>query len=262
MSIICVDRPATFPIEIFKTIVEKKFLFDSYFEKIQETTDQKIKCALEHHYLYVDSELFELHDKIQSILENYMFEGFHNTRVIRKLDIKENGLLLLSPKLYFEKMRSVMTGLNIDESEQIKMCISLQKYLDSGQDTRVGMLSFFTPVSLSQEYGEFTKNIGGEICKFAMSDIHNKVYDKLLTNGYPVTVRFKYHFSDIVDYKKDIIAFEFIRHFAANLILGYDYPINFDAILTKAVEPNNIIEIIDFVDEWDCDYNFDAGGMK
>lgn len=251
MDIICIDRPITFPRKIKEIIIDKKFLFDSYLKKIEEPDEQEIRCALEMYYLHTDNQLYELNNQVQSILEDYMFEGFHNTRVMKESDIKEKGLLLLTPNIYFQEMQSVMTELRINESEQVKVCKTLDEYLKSGQDTRVGMLSFFTPVSLSQEYGEFTKNIGGEICKFAMSDIHNKVYDKLLTNGYPVTVRFKYHFSDIVDYKKDIIAFEFIRHFAANLILGYNYPINFDAVLTKAVTPNNIIEIIDFVDVWD-----------
>lgn len=203
------------------------------------------------YYLHTDNLLYELNNQIQNILENYIFEGFHNTRVMKKSDIKEKGLLLLTPDIYFQEMKSVMTELRINESEQVKVCKTLDEYLKSGQDTRVGILSFFSDIRLSQYYGAFTKNICGEICKFAISDIHKTVYDKLATNGYPVTVRFKYHFSDIVDYKKDIIAFEFIRHFAANLILGYNYPINFDAVLTKAVAPNNIIEIIDFVDVWD-----------
>lgn len=251
MDIICIDKPITFPRRISEIIVDKKFLFDSYLKKIEEADEQEIRCALEMYYLHIDNQLYELNNQVQSILEDYMFEGFHNTRVMKKSDIKERGLLLLTPDIYFQEMQSVMTQLRINVSEQVKVCKTLHEYLENGQDTRVGMLSLFTPVSMSQEYGEFTKNIGGEICKFAISDIHNKVYDKLVINGYPVTIRFKYYFRDISEYKKDTIAFEFIRHFAADLILGYDYPINFDAVLTKAVTANNIIEIIDFVDEWD-----------
>lgn len=248
MNIICIDRPITFPKKISEIIVDKKSLFDSYFEKIEEPTDQKIRCALESHHLHTDNQLYELNNQVQGILEDYMFEGFHNTRVMKKSDIKEKGLLLLTPELYFKQMRYTMAELGIDQSEQLKVCGKLKTYLEDGQGSRVGILSFFSDISLSQDYGKFTKNIGGEICEFALSENHNNVYEKFITNGYPVTVRFAYFFSDIVDYKKDIIAFEFIRHFAANLILGYEYPINFDAVLTKAVTASNIIEIIDFVD--------------
>lgn len=54
-----------------------------------------------------------------------------------------------------------------------------------------------------------------------------------------------------MDYRKDMIAFEFIRHFAAKLIFDYKYEIVFDGVLKKEIKPDQIIDIIDFVDNYD-----------
>jgi hypothetical protein len=122
--------------------------------------------------------------------------------------------------------------------------------LDNGEHyNRADTVSFFAPYSLNQHYQKFTKNIGGEICEFGLRNAFPNVYDKLTSNGYPVTVRFAYKFSDVADFRKDNIALEFIRYYASKLFIGHEYTITFDAVLTKSVEPYYILEIIDYIDE-------------
>ena len=76
-------------------------------------------------------------------------------------------------------IRSSMTDLDIDEPIQNAICNKLNEYLNNSRGKRTGILSFFAPYCLRNDYWKFTKNIGGEICDFGLSDSFPDVYDKL-----------------------------------------------------------------------------------
>ena len=84
MDIICVDKPSTFPPLLRHAIAEKQIVLDFYIRQVREQSDTGIRGALEYYYVNSDNELNELLEKVQTILEDCFFEGFHNTRVIRK----------------------------------------------------------------------------------------------------------------------------------------------------------------------------------
>lgn len=247
---ICVDDPSSYP-PLIKTAITKNLpSLKKYFLKTKYTTDIEVCCALEINNIWKDEKLEALLIETKDCLNNRFFEGFHNTRVLSKEELLNTGLQVLTAEPYLYRIRRVFTQLGIDKIEQDKACAKLSEYLYDKHGRRTNTLSFYAPYSLSQDYWKFTENIGGEICKFGLSDNYPDVYAKLTSNGYPITVKILFPFLDVVDYHKDRIAFEFIRHYAAKLIPKYDYRIVFDGALDKTIQPSQIIDIFDFIDNY------------
>lgn len=245
---ICVDVPSSYPLLIKAAVAKNLPSLKKYFLKTNYTMDIEVCCALEINNIWMDEKLMALLIETKDCLKNCFFEGFHNTRVLSKDELLNIGLQVLAADSYLYRIRRIFTQLGIEKNEQVKGCTKLREYLNDKHGRRTNTLSFYTPYSLSQDYSKFTENIGGEICEFGLSDNFPEIYAKLTSNGYPITVKFVFSFVDVIDCHKDRIAFEFIRHYAAKLILEYDYRIVFDGSLNKTIQPSQIIEILDFID--------------
>lgn len=248
ITTICVDNPATFPKLVEKEIANKQSTINTYLHQFNKHSNEEILRAFERSDFYYNEELEILLQQVKTILEDWLFEGFHNTRVLKKCDLIETGLQLLFPESYLSSMHSSLNQLGIDEFKISKACSLIEQYLDNNQEGRVENLSIFAPYSLNQRYWMYAKSIGGEVCENAISDYCSDVYSKLCSNGFPVTVKFVYPFRDIEDCRKETIALEFIKYYVARLFLNCNYAIEFDAILIKPVKSQDIIELIDFID--------------
>lgn len=122
----------------------------------------------------------------------------------------------------------------------------LYEYLNNMHGNRTNMLSFFAPYSLSQKFGHFTENIGGEVANFALSGHFPDVYQMLCTIGCPKTVHFLFSPNDLVQHKREPLAIEIIRQCASKMIVDYNYNIVFEGALTESVPPEMVLELINY----------------
>ena len=243
------EDPSTYPKGLYDDVTSSLFLFKPLFPN-SEIDEIELSSRIDFRLRYSDTRIEQLVVRILETLEQTWMIGYHNTRLLHKNDLDNIGLMLLTPESYFPWIRNVLTELNICDSLQSEVVTKLKEYTGNKHGNRTDMLAFFAPYSLSQTYAKFTLNIGGEICEFALDGAFPDVYEKLTKHGYPVTVEFRFPFSEVVDWRKNTVVVEFLRYYIAKNLFGYDYKIELDGATKTGIPAKDILRILDFVDEW------------
>lgn len=249
-NIIRVDEVNTFPSNIEEIVLEKLPSLRNCLDRISEdyNPNTRIKCAFDWRTVINDTSINELNEKIKEVLKETYFEGFHNTRVLHKDSIVTKGLRLLLSDDYFTDLSATLSELGIPYHVQLDVCKELKNYLSNEHGYRTGLLALFSPFSRREEYKKFVRNIGGEICEFALKNKFPRVYSSLTNNGYPITVRVAFSFKSVSKFEKDKIILEIIRHYIAKMLYRYYYPVAVDTIVVEPISPLGIIEILDYMD--------------
>lgn len=248
-KIIRVDDDTTFPSSIQAIIKERLPILTQQLNKTKKLSENEMRSALQQLFTYSNNVIAVLTEQIKDILEDCFFEGYHNTRTLTRNELYNTGLRLLTPESYVQYMKNIFSSFGIAASEQAAAFNIITEYLDNEHGNRTNQICFFTPYSLCQEHSKFAKNIGGEICEFGLKNNLPHVYKLLTLHGFPVTVKFGFKFQSIVAWQKNCITIEIIRHFIAKLVFNYNYRIIISTALVEPIKPDDIIEILDFVDE-------------
>ena len=131
-------------------------------------------------------------------------------------------------------------------SETEELLRLVEPYLKNAHGHRTGLIAFFAPGYLSNEYDKFVGNVGGEVAEFAFYD-RPDVLAYLAAMGMPVTVEFGITVSKIVSYRHETIVAELVRKHFCDTQLNMNYKIGFDAATELPVVPEDILQVSPFV---------------
>lgn len=257
MKIVLVDDPATYSKALETYAINALPQIASCIEDYRQNKpyaddcdiDKLLRCVIEPRLQY-DSRFESLFGNILEELDQAWVEGFHNTRLLRRNDLDNAGLRLLEAETFLPWIQEILTELDVSSAVQKCIILKLEQYINGICGERSKMLSFFTPYCISQAYGKYALNIGGEICDRALEHEFPEVLDKLRHHGYPVTVKIRFPYLKVGNWMKDIHTCEFIRYYVAKHLFSYNYSVRFDGALTSAVPAKDILQIVDFIDEW------------
>lgn len=247
----------SYPIELKKYIMSYLSKMPSDFiakiksKKIEYEID--IRCAIED---YLGPwRAVSLYEDLVSLMDKYDLIVYHGTKMLNKTMVLENGLKVNDWNRYSTLLFDTfnlfgMSGNDINETMEYVESEYERKY--SPYDI-APQLYFFSGLNLIDGdivgYEQFCESIGGEIARWALEEKHLEKYKLLKDNGEAFIVKFKLAFTDVVSFQKDIIAYQFVSHYAAKEFFDFSYQVKFDGATTKDVPSNNILEIIPYKNE-------------
>lgn len=250
----------TYPPDAVKIIL-------SYFRRLPQTITSKIqtnvirydidvRCAIED---YVGPfKAAALYEEVISIFEQYELICYHSTKMLDKNMVLSEGLKTNEWDSYSEDIISTFKQLGLNEDDLILAmeCIKHQydfKYSSIGMGSQICFYSDLDLIDMedSAGYEQFCENIGGETARWALKEQHPELYKYLKENGEAFIVKFKLPFSDMVDFDKECIVYQFIAYVAGMYFWNYNYSVHFDSKTKTCIPPNNILEIIPYTKEID-----------
>lgn len=233
-------------------LMSERVISDIKKQKIEY--DHDVLCAIEK---YVDPyTAYDFYQELIGLFDLHEIVCYHSTKVLDKRRILLNGLKTNDWNIYNSNIIDTFRRLNVREndiSEAIKVIKKQYDWTYPLHD-REPQLCFYSDVGLLRNdmtagYEQFCENIGGELARDALKNDYSQLYKYLRENGDAVLVKFKIPFIDICDYVKDSIVYQFIAHLAGKYFWNFNYEIHFDGITDKDIAPNNILEIIPYMED-------------
>lgn len=245
-----VGNPNTIPEEIKNAISD-------YIGKLPADTISRIKgytvnyrsdvrCAIEKYMMAHNAP--ELYDKVLACLNTSSLRCFHATKIENEQCILNHGLKINDWEEYSVILNNALNHTGVSKSAVAEAMNCVKHEYERKYGDKPGELCFFVPMSAvySEDYAgydQFCQNVGGELARWPLKAKMPDVFNMLQSIGKQVIIEFELPFSDIVDYDKDIIAYQFVVYFAGLILWGKEYPIEFDSKTYYNVLPTQIIKI-------------------
>lgn len=256
-----VSNPDTIPVQIENAFLRYVDALPS--DAVSKISEHKaeytldVQCAIEDHMGPFKADA--LYDDILFYLESDSIRCFHATRILNDQTIWNNGLTANSWDKYSLVLEKALHEIKLSENTIERAVQCVQYEYNRKYSGRTPQICFFSSLSLlapgdSKGYDQFCQNVGGELARWALKDKMPDVYQGLKAVGFPAIVEVEMPFSDIADYKKDSIAYQFITYYAAKNFWGKEFAIEFDGCTQKDINPSQIIEIHHYGEEVLTDY--------
>ena len=247
-NIIDLQFPETYPQNVLYAI--EKYI-DCFPYEIKEDInkykiihDVDIGCAVEKYLRPYKAET--LYRELNEKFLNYYFVVYHATRLMDD-SIKKDGFYM-DKKEYLNYLKDIYVSEGFGDEELITVIDIISDEYTRKYENSSYRLNFFGNKldfigNNKNGYDQFCENIGGELARWALQESNSNFYEPL-KKGKPCVIKFKIKFSDIANYKKDEIIYEFIKFICAKKFFGRDYKISFEANTEKKISGKNILEII------------------
>lgn len=256
------DNPKTFPEELRRAVED--FIAELPPDSITKIFEYKIeygsdvRCAIEDYMSPFRAMAEPLYKTVLECLEQHSIKCFHATKVLNESQIWNNGLKANDWEGYSAALAQTLRTLGVDDAAARDAIDCVQREHVRKFDARKekSELCFFGSMSLlndgeSPGYDQFCESIGGELARWALEKTMPEVFQVLKENGKQVVVEFELPFSEITHHQKDIIAYQFICHFAAKHFWKFDYAVKFDGMTQADVPPQRILEVEPYTKEVD-----------
>lgn len=249
------SRHETFPLIIEETV-------KTYIDNLPQDVLKKIvaypvqysndvNCAIE---AYISSYKAEyLYQEILPIMEQCGLIAFHATRLTSREGVYHTGLKAINWSWYGQMISQYLYNCGI-YAEDVNKALSLIKQEYDRKYKKYNPLFLFSSVELVNTkdmigYGQFCRNIGGELAKWALNDKMPEVYEVLKQGGEPVIIKLWVPFTEIDSHQKNSIIYSFICNSVARYFWNFNYPIHFDCSICSDVTGDRIIEVISYTEE-------------
>lgn len=221
-------------------------------EQIEYKCD--VLCAIEDYY--GPFKAISFYNELIEILEKHEIICYHATKLYSKEDVLQYGLKTNDWDTYKYHLISTYQKIALSQSDIEKAISIVEQEYKRKYSERISQLCFFSNLSdLEGEYAsydQFCENIGGELARWALKKTYPQLYRPLKENGHSYIIKFKLPFSEIANYDKDTVAYQFVLYFAGLYFWNKKIPIEFDSNTQKNIPAENILEFISF--DKDVDY--------
>jgi len=250
----------TIPVEVKDKIYQafsalsKEAVNNIKSQDIQRKGD--IICVIDRYGFYKNAYSS---DEVTHILEKYHIICYHATKVSSKRMLLRNGLKTNDWSVYCSNLKNAYINAEFSEDKiQEALCIVKseynRKYVSCG---RKAQLCFFNNLLMFERkgvaaYDQFCENIGGELARKALKNNYQELYKPLKEKGEGCVVKFRLPFAIVADYAKNSIAYQFVIYYAGVYFWNKEYDIEFEGNTQSDVQPEDILDIIDF--NKDIDY--------
>lgn len=178
---------------------------------------------------------------------------YHSTKILDKNIILSDGLGTNEWDTYSKNIIKTLRILEVAEKDIVQVHEAIKrtydwKYFFEWKGTTV---IFYSDTDLLSEdmgakYEQFCENIGDELARQALKKAYPQLYRYLRENGEAFLVKFRIPFTNIKDYLKYSIIYQFVAYFAGSNFGNYNYEIYFDGDTDKAIMPSDILELIPY----------------
>lgn len=241
-QLIVVDDVSTYPEEFSDLVSKYSDRLATCFEgcDIQESSD--IRCAFDPHAFFNDPTMTAFQREAEEVLKHRYICVYHNTRLVDPSSVIQNGLFVLEPERYVADLKATLSNGPFRE-QATTLVDAVLPFIQNERGVRTGLLAFYAPYAEFEEYSKFSVNVGGEIAEYAFYN-NEEVLSFLSQIGEPVTVEFAVAFSDISDYRQDVVLCELVRKYYTNIELKFEYQIRLEATTQKNIPPEDILRIM------------------
>lgn len=213
--------------------------------------DHDVTCAIED---YVGPRVaYDFYKMLIDLFGQHEIVCYHSTKIFDKDIFLSEGLKTNEWDTYRKNIINMLQILGVEEKEITEAVGIIKRKYDWKyplQD-REPQLCFYSDISLLSEgmsagYEQFCENIGGELARDALKGEYPDLYKYFRENGEALLVKFKIPFSNIKSYNQDSIIFQFVAYYAGKYFWNYNYEIHFDGNTDKAIQAENIVELIPY----------------
>lgn len=258
--LIDVEKPSSYP-ESMQEVVCQYINTNLYAVEKQIQTkiiksDLDVRCAIEDHLRRYKAE--PLYHELSEIMSECTLVCYHATKVLCRAQIVKAGLNANNWERYNKVIREALTALGASDIEKAMEYIRKEYNRKYSNFNVKPQLCFFSGLQLANGlgtpgYDQFCENIGGELARWALSEKQPNTYNLLKNNGVPLIVKFSIRFRDIETNQQDSILYQFVSYYAAKYFWKWNYCIRFDGITCKDVAPQQILEVIDYRKDINCE---------
>lgn len=247
------DVTDTYPIEIKQWVIGKK----SYFLNKVPYGSYEHNYDIEHMLCDIWYDDFPEINNFISGNQDTEFTAWHNARVYNKESYLNNGIQSFGGDIKRARKREseILNIIGLGQAEKKKLLDKMEVYWRRDKETRTKRVHFYLSDAQKDDAQllEFASNLGGEILRWALSDINNELYrqepyKQLWILGKPCRIKFKYKLNELPYLEQVKIIKNIIIYFALKEIYGFECIPEDTGSKIGDVAPNNILKIDEMFD--------------
>ena len=215
-----------------------------------------VRCAIEDYYgpfSYLSEQFYK---RLVFSMESHELVLYHATKMLSKSQVLEQGLKTNEWEAYSSLLIESLDSIGFDAQGKCEIIRLVEKEYKRKYSvaSRKAQLCFFSDMGQMDQEGsagceQFCESIGGEIARWALKDNHPELYAPLKNKGESFVVKFRMPFTDVVDFDKETILYQFVSHYAAKYFFDFKYDIQFTSMTEFDVPKENILELIPYTKE-------------
>lgn len=190
----------------------------------------------------IDYPLKLICDEINLVLSNHEIVCFHNTRLISKEKILNEGIKFLRNG-YLDYMQKILNE-HLERQEVEEILKNIEEEISNKNDCydKGKQICFYMNFDIHGQFCKFYEQFGGEVLEHAVR--YNENHKQILSLGDPYIIKFFLPYSVLTRRRDDLIT-EILRYWLEiQKNIPKDTTYGFDGIINAEVPKKNILEII------------------